>query len=93
MEQWNFPEIIYIPARDHHSIEDSPSKYQKLTLVVTFSDYLSQKAEFGESWTTKVPVISKIREELGISRDETDEMVERLKGQKDEIEAFFEVMK
>ncbi|MBN1905968.1 MAG: HDOD domain-containing protein [Deltaproteobacteria bacterium] len=93
MEQWNFPEMIHVPARDHHSVEDSPSRYQKLALIVAFSDYLSQKAEFGDSWTIKVPVITRIREELGISRDEADEMVERLKEQKDEIEAFFEVMK
>ncbi len=93
MEQWNFPEMIQVPARYHHSVEDSPLKYLKLTTVVAFSDYLSQRAEFGESWTTKAPPVTRVREELGISRDEADEMVERLKEQKDEIEAFFEAMK
>ncbi len=93
MEQWNFPEKIQVPARNHHSVEDSPSKYQKLTLVVAFSDYLSQRAEFGESWTAKAPLITRVREEIGISRDEADKMVEELKGQKDDIEAFFEVIK
>jgi biotin operon repressor len=59
---------------------------------VAFSDYLSQRAEFARAGQQRRPG-TRVREELGISRDEADEMVERLKEQKDEIEAFFEAMK
>lgn len=93
MEQWNFPEMILLPAQNHHAVDDSSSKYLKLTLIVAFADFLSQKAEFGASWTTKVPVITRVREQLGISRDDADEMVNQLAEQKEEIEAFFEVIK
>lgn len=93
MERWNFPDSILIPARYHHSIDQCPPKYQHLTLIIAFSDYLSQKAEFGENWAVKTPAILKVRDKLGFTKPDAEQMVEDLKNYKEEIEAFFEVMK
>ncbi|MBN2418842.1 MAG: HDOD domain-containing protein [Deltaproteobacteria bacterium] len=93
MERWNFPDSILIPARYHHSVDQCPPRYQQISQIIAFSDYLSQKAEFGDSWTVKTPGIMKIRDQLGLDLNEADDMAEDLKKDKEEIEAFFEVMK
>ena len=62
MERWNFPDTILMPTCYHHSVDQCPTKFQQLALIIAFSDFLSQKAE-------------------------------DLKNGKEEIEAFFEVMK
>ncbi len=93
MERWNFPDTILIPAQHHHSVDECPPKYHQLALVIAFSDYLSHKAEFGESWTDKIPGGLKIRDPLGLEKNDVEEMIEELKSSREEIEAFFEVMK
>ena len=93
MERWNFPDTIMIPARYHHSVDQCPPKYQQLAQIIAFSDFLSQKAEFGDNWTVKLPGIIKIRDQLGLTKTDAEEMAEDLKNDKDEIEAFFEVMR
>ena len=93
MEQWNFPDSILIPTRYHHSIDQCPPKYQKLALIIAFSDYLSQKVGFGENWSVKMSGILRIRDQLGLTKPDVEQMAEILKNDKEEIEAFFEVMK
>ena len=93
MEQWNFPDSILIPARYHHSVEQCPPKYHQLALVVAFSDYLGQKAEIGENWTEKTPGIIKIRDQLGLTKTDLEQIIEDLNANREEIEAFFEVMR
>ncbi len=93
MERWNFPDSILIPVRFHHSIDQCPPKYHKLTLIIAFSDYLSRKAEFGESRSEKIPGILKIRDQLGLEKNDVEQMIEDLKTSKEEIETFFEVMR
>jgi HD-like signal output (HDOD) protein len=93
MERWNFPDIILIPSRYHHSVDQCPPKYHRLSLIIALSDYLSQKAEFGENWTEKTPGIVKVRDQLGFTKTEIEQIVEDLKNDREEIEAFFEVMK
>jgi HD-like signal output (HDOD) protein len=93
MERWNFPDIILIPPRYHHSVDQCPPNYHQLALIIAFSDYLSHKAEFGENWAEKTPGIIKVRDQLGFTKTEVEQMVEDLKNEREEIEAFFEVMK
>ena len=93
MERWNFPDSILLPSRYHHAVDQCPPKYLKLALIIALSDYISQKAEFGENWAAKMPGILKILDRLGLTKAYVEEAVEDMKSQKDEIEAFFEVMK
>lgn len=93
MERWSFPDSIMMPARYHHSVDKCPPKYHTLAMIIAFSDYLSQMAEFGENWAVKIPLILKIRDQLGLSKADSEQMIEDLKNDREEIEAFFEVMK
>jgi HD-like signal output (HDOD) protein len=93
MEKWNFPDSILMPARYHHSVEQCPPKYYKLALIIALSDYLSQKAEFGENWAVKIPGIIKIRDQLDLTKTDVEQMTENLQNEREEIEAFFDVMK
>ncbi len=92
MERWHFPDSIMLPCRFHHNSGRCPINYQYSAMAVQFGDFLCQAAEIGHSGNQVPPEVTEVRDKLGISAEEGQKMVERLKKQRPSVEEFFQAI-
>ncbi len=91
MKRWNFPESIIIPCRFHHNPESAPIKYKQQAIIIHLADYLTQKARIGHSGNPVSMMIKNSIKAVGLNRLKLEMIVDQLRGQKDDIQAFFDI--
>lgn len=92
MKRWNFPDNLLLPTRFHHNPDKCPPSFYKHASIVMVADYICQKSGLGHSGNPVIPKLGGTRKRLGLDNNDIDASVEDLKGRRNEIEEFLEMM-
>ncbi len=92
MESWHFPDSLMLPCRFHHDSLACPDDYRTQAMVVEFADFLCQKAQIGFSGNLALKDPDGVSEELGLTPEDIEELVQGLKEERPQIEEFLELI-
>ena len=91
LKKWQLPEHIVEDVRYHHRWEKAPSKYRTHALVLFYADLIGG-IYFGYHSTEKYQrILKEVPQFLGLSEEETTELIDRVALESRNIFAFFDL--
>lgn len=87
-EKWNFPTSLLEPIGFHHT-PDKSHDAAVITAMIHLSDIICKSQKIGYSGDDKVPALNKKAwDDLGVSKDEVEQIIKELKDEVKKAEAF-----
>lgn len=93
-EQWNLPEKITASIRHYHHPLSAPEDLRLLPMLIHTGDILARSQNWG--WTgdhTMPELLEDVRDELGLSRQDIPEILEKMESEMKDARVFLELSK
>jgi HD-like signal output (HDOD) protein len=92
MENWHFPDSLLLPCRFHHDSLACPDDYREQAMIVEFADFLCQRAQIGFSGNPAIHDPESVGQELGLTPEDIEELVQGFEEERPQIEEFLELI-
>jgi putative nucleotidyltransferase with HDIG domain len=92
MKQWSFPDTISLPVLFHHNIAKCPFESLNMAMMANTANYICHKAEIGFSGDLKILKQEEIINGLGLSRENINMFIERLRTDRSQVDSVLNAL-